>query len=128
MALSVRAHGDNRSSDIAEQFCLENELAFLVLLRSLVRLVVFPAHRLFALLAGDVPYDMAASRHVTIVWLAHVDVDDAVEQVGLAMLSAEVLATEQSARVGQLAGALDVSRAMGVDMKKDGRRARHVPG
>lgn len=92
----VRAHA-LRLTDVTEQLGLEDELALLVLLARLVRLIVFPADGLLALLAGDVAHDMAARRHAALRRLARLDVDHAVEEVGLAVLAAEVL---QGARGG----------------------------
>ena len=75
----------------AEQLRLEDELALLVLLARLVRLVVFPADRLLALPAVDVTHDVAARRHVAFAGIGLGDVDDAVEEVCFSMLAAEVL-------------------------------------
>ena len=79
------------SSDVAQQLGLEDKLALLVLLRRLKGLVVLPADRLLALVARDVADDVAAGGHVALIGVAGVDVDDAVEEVGLAVLAAEVL-------------------------------------
>lgn len=65
-----------RSGDVTQELGLEDELALLVLLGSLVGLVVLPAHRLLALAAGDVADDVAAGGHVALRGLASVDVDD----------------------------------------------------
>lgn len=78
-------------ADVAEQLGLEDELALLVFLARLVGLVVLPADRLLALLAGDVADDVAPRRHAALRRLARVDVDDRVEQVSFAVLTAEVL-------------------------------------
>lgn len=53
-----------RSTDLTQKLCLEDEFTLLVLLTGLERLVVFPAHRLFALFAMNVSYDMAAGCHI----------------------------------------------------------------
>ena len=82
--------------DGAQQLGLEDELALLVLLASLVGLVVFPAHRLLALGAVDVADNVAAGGHVALVGVGLGDVDDVVEEIGLAMLAAEVLAAAVS--------------------------------
>ena len=79
------------SGDGAQELCLEDELALLVLLARLVGLVVFPADRLLALAAVDVAYNVAARRHVALVGVGFGHVDDAVEQVGFAVLATEVL-------------------------------------
>jgi hypothetical protein len=77
--------------DLAKQFGLENELALLVFLRRLVRLVVFPTDGLLALLAANVSYDMSTGGHVALARLAGCDVDDVLEQIRLSMLATEVL-------------------------------------
>lgn len=87
-----RSREGGHLADITQQLGLEDELALLVLLARLVGAVVLPAHRLLALLARDVPHDMPASRHAALRRLARVHVDDRVEEVGLAVLAAEVLA------------------------------------
>ena len=74
-----------------QQLGLEYELPFLVLLARLERLVVLPAHRLLALPAHDVPHDMPSRRHVAFGGFGLRDVDDGVEEVGFAVLAAEVL-------------------------------------
>jgi hypothetical protein len=77
--------------DGAEQLRLQDELSFLVLLARLVGLVVLPADRLLALAALDVAHYVTARGHVALVRVGLGDVDDAVEQVRLAVLAAEVL-------------------------------------
>lgn len=42
-------------------------------------------------MAGDVTDNVAAGGHVTLIGVTGVDVDDTMEQVGLAMLTPEVL-------------------------------------
>lgn len=74
-----------------QQLGLEYELALLVLLARLVRLVVLPPHRLLALPAHDVPDDVPARRHVAFCGVGLRDVHDGVEEVGFAVLAAEVL-------------------------------------
>lgn len=73
---------------------LEDELALLVLLVGFKGLVILPANRFLALPARDVADNMATRRHVALAGLARLDVDDAVEKVGLAVLAAEVLLVE----------------------------------
>lgn len=80
--------------DDAQQLRLEDELALLVLLARLVRLVVFPPDAGVAAAAVDVPHDVPAGGHITFVRFGAVDVDDVVEEVGLTVLAAEVLAGE----------------------------------
>lgn len=81
-----------QSSDITQQFGFKDELALFVFFRRLESLVIFPAHRFMALVASDITDNVSASRHVALIRIAGVDVDDSVEQVRLAMLAAEVLA------------------------------------
>lgn len=42
-------------------------------------------------MAGDVTDNVAAGGHVTLIGVTGVDIDDTMEQVGLAMLTPEVL-------------------------------------
>ena len=86
---------EGRLADVAQQLRLENELALLVLLGALKRLIVLPPHRLLALAAHDVADDVTARRHVTLARLARVYVDHGIEEVRLAMLSSEVLPRAQ---------------------------------
>lgn len=79
------------SGDGAQQLCLQNELALLVLFARLVSLVVLPADCLLALPAVDVADYVATGRHVALVGIRLGDVDDAVKEVGFAVLAAEVL-------------------------------------
>ena len=62
--LRVKAAPRNQLIHRTEQLGLEYELALLVLLARLVRLVVLPPHRLPALPAQYVPHDVPARRHV----------------------------------------------------------------
>lgn len=77
--------------NVAKQLSLQNKLPLLIFLRRLVRLVVLPTDGLLALAARDIADDVAAGGHVSLGGFAGVDVDDGVEEVGLAMLAAEVL-------------------------------------
>lgn len=70
---------------------LKYEPPFLVLLAALKRLVVLPANNLVALLAGDVADDVAACGHVAFCGVRGGYVDDVGEEVGFAVLAAEVL-------------------------------------
>ena len=79
------------SGHSAEQLSLEDEFALLVLFRCFVRFVVLPTDCLFALAALNITYNVSTCRHVALAGLALCDVDDAVEEVGFAMLAAEVL-------------------------------------
>lgn len=80
-----------RLADDAQQLRLKDELALLVLLAGLVRLIVLPTDACVAAAAVDVPHDVPARGHITLVGFGVVDVDDVVEEVGLTMLAAEVL-------------------------------------
>ena len=81
-----------------QQLRLQYEFAFLVLLRRLVRLVVLPPHRLLALPAHYIPHDVPTRRHVAFAGVRLRNVHDGVEEVGFAVLAAEVLrSSEQSA-------------------------------
>ena len=84
----------DNSVDCTQQLCLQNVLALLVLLRGLVRLVVLPTHRLFALPADNIPHYMSPRGHVALNGFSLRDIYDGVEQVGFAMLAAEVLGGE----------------------------------
>lgn len=77
--------------DLAQKLRLQNELSLLVLLTRLVCLVVLPAHRLFALFAVNVTYDVPACSHIALTRLSRCDVDDAIEQICFAMLATEIL-------------------------------------
>jgi hypothetical protein len=94
--------------DHTQELRLKDELALLVLLARLVRLVVLPADRLVALLARYVAHDVAPRRHVALAGLPLLDVDDAVEEVRFAMLAAEVLGagTESVGAGGKRSGRL----------------------
>ena len=74
-----------------EQFLLEDELALLVFLTALVRLVVLPSYRFLALSAGDVAHDMSPRRHVAFYSFALRNVDNFIEEVCFPVLASEVL-------------------------------------
>jgi hypothetical protein len=67
------------SRNIAQQLRLQDELALLVLLALLERLVVLPPHRLVALPARNIPHDVSPGRHVSLRSFAGRHVDDRVE-------------------------------------------------
>lgn len=81
------------SVHLAEQLLLQDELALLVLLGALESLVVLPPDNLFALATGDVAHGVLAGGHVAIARVGGLDVHDDVEEVGFAVLAAEVLRT-----------------------------------
>ncbi|KAI9041191.1 yippee-like protein [Aspergillus affinis] len=64
----------------AEQFFFQDELALLVFLAGLVRLVVFPSYRFSALPTGDVPHNMPTGRHATLDSLRLRYVHDVIEK------------------------------------------------
>jgi hypothetical protein len=68
-----------RLADDAQQLRLEDEFALLVLLASLVGLVIFPSHAGVAATAVDVPDNVPARCHITLIRFGAVDVDDGVE-------------------------------------------------
>jgi len=77
-------------SNIAKQLGLKNKLPLLILLTTLKRLIVLPAHRLVTLPTTNIPHDMSARRHVSLGGFAGGDVHDVVEEVGFAVLAAEI--------------------------------------
>jgi hypothetical protein len=82
--------------DIAQQLRLQYKLPLLILLAALKRLIILPPHRLIALSARDIPHDVSARRHIPLGGFACGYVDDVVEQVGFAVLAAEVLAASSA--------------------------------
>ena len=80
-----------QSGDIAQELLLEDELPLLVPLRALIGLVVLPPDHLAALFARYVPHNVPTRGHVAVARVAGGDVDDRVEEVGFAVLAAEVL-------------------------------------
>ena len=81
-----------------KQFRFQNELALLVFLRLLEGAIVLPTNGPFALLAFDVPHDVFACCHVPLVRVELINVDNVVEEIGLAMLSSEVLTESVTTR------------------------------
>jgi hypothetical protein len=79
------------SGNLTQQLCFENKLALFVLLARLKGLIILPSHCLFALFAKDVADDMSTGCHVSLARFPLGDVYDAIEEVGFAMLAAEVL-------------------------------------
>lgn len=78
------------SIHITKQLLLQNIFSLFVLLRALVSAVVFPAHDLFALTTADVADDVSACGHVAFGGFALEGVYDGVEEVGFAVLAAEI--------------------------------------
>lgn len=79
-----------------EEFLLEDELALLVFLTVLVRLVVLPSYRFLALSARDVAHDMSSSCHAALYSFALRDVDNFIEEVCFPVLASEVLGSQKS--------------------------------
>lgn len=75
----------------AKELRLQDKLPFLVFLAGLIRLVVLPAYSLFTLSAVYIAYDVTAGGHVALVRLRLGYVDDAVKEVGFAVLATKVL-------------------------------------
>ena len=90
-----------RSRHDAEKFRFQDEFALLVLFARLVRFVVLPTDRLLALPTMYVTDDVSTSRHVAVVGLRRIDVDDLVEKIRFSMLTAEVLGPCKCCRVGK---------------------------
>jgi hypothetical protein len=80
--------------NIAQQLSFKNEFAFLVFFTRLKCFIIFPSYCLVALSACDVSDDMTAGRHIPFAGITGCDVYDVVEEVGFAMLTAEVLRYE----------------------------------
>jgi len=78
------------SGDGAQKLFLQDELALLVLFTGFIRLIVFPADGLLALAAVDVAYYVTSRSHIALVGVRLGDVDDGIEEVRLAVLTAEV--------------------------------------
>jgi hypothetical protein len=76
---------------IAQQLSLKDVFALLVLLRALIRLIVFPPDDLVTLSAVDVTHDVPACGHVALDGFGGGDVHDGIEEIGFAVLATEVL-------------------------------------
>lgn len=85
------SHNHIHSSDIAQQFSLEDKFTLLVLFRRFVSLIVFPTHRLLALATSNIPHDVPTSRHVPLCRVALHDIDHGIEKVRFAMLATKAL-------------------------------------
>jgi len=84
----------DNSINRAQQLRLQNILPLLVLLRALKCLIVLPPHRLLALPAVDIPDYVPPCCHVALDGFGLRDVNNGVEEVGFAMLAAEILNRE----------------------------------
>ena len=67
------------SIDLTQQLLLKYKLPLLILLRILIRPIIFPPHNLPALLTRNIPDHMTTSCHIAFAGLAFLDVDYAVE-------------------------------------------------
>jgi hypothetical protein len=81
----------HQSADLTQQFLLQDILSLLILLRALVRSIVLPPDNLSTLTTCNISNQVTAGGHVALAGLALLDVDDGVEEVGFAVLAAEVL-------------------------------------
>jgi hypothetical protein len=82
---------DRHLRDVTQQLRLQNIFPLLIFLTRFKGLVVLPPYRLSALPTGYIPHDMPPCGHVALAGVAGGDVDDVVEEVGFAMLAAEIL-------------------------------------
>lgn len=87
--VSVAFHLPSALLHVDEQVALEDKFAFLVFLRGLVCLVIFPAQGGATLDAVDIPHSVVPRSHRAIVGFAFNDIHDAVEQVCSAVLPIE---------------------------------------
>jgi hypothetical protein len=87
----ARQHREFPLIHLTQQLLLQNILILLILLRTLIRTIVLPAHHLAALATRNITHYMTASRHVALARFALLDIDDFVEEVGFAVLAAEIL-------------------------------------
>ena len=85
-------------SNLAQKLLFQDEFSLFVFFASFVCLVVFPANNFLALLAADISNNMPAGSHVTVTWLSRCDIDDIIEEVGLAVLTTKVLRQQVSPR------------------------------
>lgn len=78
-------------TNLTQQLLLQDKLPLLVLLAGLIGPIVLPPDHLFTLPTRDVAHDVAARRHVPLAGFAADCVYHRVEEVGFAVLAAEVL-------------------------------------
>ena len=90
--------------NLAQQLSFQDVFALLVLLTALECLVILPSNCLVALLTRNVSYDMASCGHVPLGGLTLNHVDNGIEEVGLAVLAAEVLQKIAVSTIAGLAG------------------------
>ena len=88
--------------DITQKLGLQYKLPLLIFLTALKGLIILPPHRLVALSASNIPYNMSASGHVALGGFACGYIYDVVEEVGFAVLAAEILQVCQSTMVKTL--------------------------
>jgi len=80
---------------LAQQLGFQDVFALLVLLTTLECLVILPSNCLVALLTCNVSHDMTSRGHVPLGGLTLNHVDNGIEEVGFAVLTAEVLPKSQ---------------------------------
>lgn len=85
--------------NLAEQLGFQYVFALLVLLTTLECLVILPSNCLVALFTRNVSHDVASGGHVPFSGLTLNHVDNGIEEVGFAMLAAEVLPELQSVKL-----------------------------
>lgn len=85
----------------AEQFLFQDELALLVFLARLVCLVILPPYRFLALSAGNIAHDVSAGGHAALDGLGLGDIHNVIEEVGFAVLAAEILYSMSGSAIGQ---------------------------
>ena len=81
----------NALGHYAEELFFQDELALFVLFTGLIGLIVLPPHCFLALPACNVSNNVLPRGHAALHRLGLGDVDNAVKQIRLAMLTAEVL-------------------------------------
>ena len=80
--------------NLTQQLGLQNEFILLVFLRLLIRLVVLPSDARGTLFAANVAHNVFPRGHVSFDGFVAEDVDDGGEEVGFAVLAAEILVVE----------------------------------
>lgn len=88
--------------DITQKLGLQYKLPLLIFLTALKSLIILPPYRLVALSASNIPYNMSAGGHVAFRGFACGYIYDVVEEVGFAVLAAEILQVCQSTMVKTL--------------------------
>jgi hypothetical protein len=89
---------------LTQQLSFQDVFAFLVLLTTLECFVILPSNCFVALLTRNVSHDVASGGHVPLSWFTLNHVDNGIEKVGFAVLTAEVLPELPSVTFDLLAG------------------------